>query len=184
MNKLILLLSLFLNTTTFSQTKLVAFKSHSGNTKKFVKSLQSELFNSPNSNFGIPTKKTLTNDEKKSISKDVADKTINVSYETEKKTSEQTIEIILTNIPKSNFKIYLNQKLITTQKKYSASTPLKVTLEKGKRNYLVFDNTEKKNNKSEGIIPIYITVKVLGSEYQLWSNNTTSRAIIIDQIDK
>jgi hypothetical protein len=41
--------------TALSQTKLIAFKSHSGNMENFTVALNSELFDSEGSNFGIPS---------------------------------------------------------------------------------------------------------------------------------
>ncbi len=50
---------LLLGTAGFSQTKKIAFESHSGNAENFSIALSNELFDSEESDFGLPPNKTV-----------------------------------------------------------------------------------------------------------------------------
>jgi len=54
MKSILALLFSIIITTSFAQTKLIAFKSHSGNMKNFDLALNNELFDNEGSNFGGP----------------------------------------------------------------------------------------------------------------------------------
>ena len=55
---LIIVCSIF-TTASFAQTKLIAFKSHSGNMNNFRIAMETELFNENGSNFGTPPYRTV-----------------------------------------------------------------------------------------------------------------------------
>ena len=52
MNKILTLIACFAFGTFNAQTKLIAYKSHSGNTEKFNETISKDLFNSNDSNLG------------------------------------------------------------------------------------------------------------------------------------
>jgi len=54
MRQLFIILPVLVSTSLPAQTKEIAFKSHSGNMKYFNIALTNELFDSDNSNFGLP----------------------------------------------------------------------------------------------------------------------------------
>lgn len=64
MRRLALVLLLLLPMFAVSQTKLIAFKSHSGNTKNFRAALSQNLFDLDNSNLGLDESQTLVFEER------------------------------------------------------------------------------------------------------------------------
>jgi hypothetical protein len=59
MKQFCIILFIIISTSCFAQTKLIAFKSHSGNMDNFNISLENELFNEEGSNFGNPPYKKI-----------------------------------------------------------------------------------------------------------------------------
>jgi hypothetical protein len=56
MKKLLFLLSCFISLTALSQTKMIAFKSHSGSAENFSTALDQDLFDMDEADFGLPPK--------------------------------------------------------------------------------------------------------------------------------
>lgn len=56
MKKLLLLCSCFISLAALSQTKMIAFKSHSGSAENFSAALEQNLFDMEESDFGLPPK--------------------------------------------------------------------------------------------------------------------------------
>lgn len=183
MRHFILYLTLFISGFGFSQTKVIAHKSHSGSSKTFKTALTVKSFNSANSNFGEPIKKKLTKVEREKISKDLTNKQIDVSYEREQTTTKKTIELTLIKSPEADFAIYLNDKKIKIPKNPKDNFKMVLKLKKGERNYLIFDNP-KKPQTNEVCSPIKVNINVSGVIHHLWSDNYSSSAVIIDQVAK
>ena len=61
MKKNYLFLSMFASVAVFSQTKLISFKSHSGNSEHFKLSVYNDTFNANESNFGVVPMKIIEN---------------------------------------------------------------------------------------------------------------------------
>src|SRR5690348_14474249 len=59
MKTILIVLCSMITVTSLAQTKLIAFKSHSGNMANFSIALENELFSNEESNFGNPPFKTV-----------------------------------------------------------------------------------------------------------------------------
>ena len=57
MHQLFIVILISISTSLLAQTKEIAFKSHSGNMANFSIAVHNELFNSEESNFGLPSEK-------------------------------------------------------------------------------------------------------------------------------
>lgn len=183
MRNYIFILSLLISLSSFSQTKLIAHKSHSGSTREFKTSLKVSLFDSSTSNFGEIPIHSLSKEDKENLSIKIKHKRITYqSHSANRQFSTTNSQIILElqKIPDGDFEIYLNQDLVVSKQNYLPNKKITLQLKKGVKNYLVL-NAPKANDKSSAI---FVDFTLNESKFSLWADYTESNVIFINQIAK
>lgn len=185
MKKNIVFTALFISFIGFSQTKVIAHKSHSGKNNNFKKALQSKVFDYSNSNFGELPNQSLSDIEKEKLPIQVRHK--NIEYTKAKFSfakpilkTDPKITMTLTSLPDHDFEIYVNEELIITKKNHIINKPIKVKLKKGVRNYVVLHHPKATENSPT----LFIDVTINDTKYTLWTNAHNSNIIFIDQVAK